>query len=141
MRPSALFPAPSSVGPREWGEEIELVTAPGKYGMKLIKMREGTRGGVQFHRLKDEAGYMLEGKLEIVYDDGDGRLVNRVVGPGDCFHFPTGAVHGAIALTDVTYIECGTHHFNDRVHVEADYGLAEEFGGLPTTELSEIVLR
>jgi quercetin dioxygenase-like cupin family protein len=139
--PVARFPAPESVGPREWGVEDLLVLAPNKYSLKRICMNEGARGGVQKHRLKDEAGYMLKGELKIIYDDGSGTLVDRVVGPGECFHFPNGSVHGAVALSDVEYVEVSTPHFNDRVHMEAVYGLAEEYGGLPSTEVSEIETR
>ena len=66
---------------------------------------------------------------------------DRVVRPGDSFHFPAGAVHQSIALTPCAYIEASTPHFNDRVHVEGAYGINEEAGGLPSTHISEIELR
>jgi len=137
----AQFPRPEPVGPRQWGEEVLLVHAPEKYTMKLIVMKQGKKGGLQYHRLKDECGVMLKGAMKITYDDGLGNLVDRVVRRGDTFHFPPGAVHQAEALTACSYIECSTPHFNDRVHVENEYGIEEEAGGLPSTELSEIELR
>lgn len=139
--PSAKFPKPESVGEREWGTEDLLVLAPHKYSMKLIRMKAGAKGGLQYHRLKDEAGWMLYGEMEILYDDGSGQLVTRVVKGGDAFHFPTGAVHQALALTPCAYIECSTPHFNDRVHVEMRYGIEKEAGGLPSTHISEIEVR
>ena len=138
---AARFPAPESVGPREWGTETLLLLAPKKYTLKLITMKRGAKGGLQYHRLKDEGGVMTKGTMLIRYDDGSGRLVERKVRAGEVFHFPAGCVHQAEAITACSYIEVSTPHFNDRVHVERQYGIEEEAGGLPTTEESEIEVR
>jgi hypothetical protein len=50
-------------------------------------------------------------------------------------------VHQAEAMTDCAYYEVSTPHFNDRVHVEHEYGIEEEAGGLPSTELYEVEMR
>jgi mannose-6-phosphate isomerase-like protein (cupin superfamily) len=139
--PTAKFPLPVSVGEREWGTEDILVHSPRNWTLKLIRMKEGARGGLQYHRQKDEGGWMVYGSMQVRYDDGTGRLVDRVVRPGDAFHFPAGAVHQSIALTPCAYVEASTPHFNDRVHVEGAYGIEEEAGGLPTTHISEIEVR
>lgn len=138
--PVPLFPQPESVGPRDWGEEILLVLSNGKYTMKKLSIKAGKKGGLQFHRLKDEASYIISGRMIIRYDDGNGNLKERQVGPGDWFHFPSGCIHQEEALTDVERIEVSTPHFNDRVRVESKYGLASE-DGLPTTQESEILIR
>jgi mannose-6-phosphate isomerase-like protein (cupin superfamily) len=139
VRPSARFPVPESVGPREWGTELLLLIAPQKYTLKMITMKRGAKGGLQYHRLKDEGGVMTKGAMLIRYDDGTGTLVERMVRAGDVFHFPAGCVHQAEAFTTCSYIEVSTPHFNDRVHVEHEYGIEGESGGLPSTELKEIV--
>jgi quercetin dioxygenase-like cupin family protein len=138
---SCAFPEPQDVGPRQWGKEVLLLLAPEKYTLKRIEMNKGAKGGLQYHHLKDEGGVMLCGRMLIRHDNGDGTLLNRIVSAGDVFHFPPGAVHQAEALTDCSYIEVSTPHFNDRVHVEKAYGIAEEAGGLPTTTLEEVELR
>jgi quercetin dioxygenase-like cupin family protein len=135
------FPSPKEVGPRDWGTEMLLLHAPEKYTMKMITMEKGRMGGLQYHRLKDEGGLMISGSMEVRYDDGKGELISRVVGRGDTFHFPAGAVHQSIAHTDCCYIEVSTPHFNDRVHVENLYGIEEEAGGLPSTEPWEVEVR
>lgn len=144
-RRCAEFPSPESVGPREWGEEILLLEAPGLYTMKMITMAKDAKGGLQYHRIKDEGGLMISGKMEIVYEvqkaDGEYLKVSRVVNRGDSFHFPAGSVHQAIALTDCCYIEVSNPVFNDRVHVEEFYGIEGEAGGLPSTKPWEIELR
>jgi mannose-6-phosphate isomerase-like protein (cupin superfamily) len=139
--PTAKFPEPVSVGEREWGTEDILVHSPRNWTLKLIRMKEGAKGGLQYHRQKDEGGTMVYGTMRVIYDDGTGRLCERDVNPGDSFHFPAGAVHQSIALTDCAYFEVSTPHFNDRVHVEGAYGIEEEAGGLPTTHISEIEVR
>jgi mannose-6-phosphate isomerase-like protein (cupin superfamily) len=139
--PTAQFPKPQSVGYREWGTEEILVHSPRNWTLKLIRMKEGAEGGLQYHRQKDEGGWMVYGLMKVIYDDGTGRLVDRLLHPGDAFHFPTGAVHKSVAITACAYVEASTPHFNDRVHVEGAYGIAEEAGGLPSTDVSEIEVR
>jgi mannose-6-phosphate isomerase len=137
MASVALFPSPEDVGPREWGKETLLVLAPGKYTLKKIEMKKGAKGGLQYHRLKDEAGYMLMGAMRVTYSVGH-NLASHICRAGDCFHFPAGSVHQAEAITDCTYVEASTPHFNDRVHVERDFGIEDEAGGLPSTRLEDI---
>src|SRR4029079_5630659 len=102
-------------------------------------MKAGSAGGLQYHHMKDEGGYMVEGELLVRFDDGTGCLSSRVCRRGDSFRFPVGAVHQGIALTDCTYIEVSTPYYNDRVHVEKEYGIEEEAGGLPSTKKEEVV--
>src|SRR5689334_1734327 len=106
VRLTAEFPEPSEVGPREWGKEILLCLAPGKYSMKRIEMRKGAEGGLQKHHLKDEAGVVLYGSADVIYADANNDLVHRTIDFGDCFRFPAGCVHKIRALTDFCYIEC-----------------------------------
>lgn len=136
-RPVASFPEAQSVGERLWGEEILLVLSKGNYTLKKLIIKAGKKGGLQYHRLKDEASYIISGKMILRYENEFGQLVEKIVGPGDWFHFPAGCVHQEEAITDVERIEVSTPHFNDRVRVEAEFGIqAEE--GLPTTNLNEI---
>lgn len=137
-RPSAQFPEAESVGEREWGEETLLVLSPGKYTMKRLFVRAGKKGGLQYHRKKDEASYIVSGEMILRYEDESGVLTEKKVGPGDWFHFPAGCIHQEIAITDVLRIEVSTPHFNDRVRVESMFG-EQIVDGLPTTSESEII--
>ena len=139
-RPIAQFPKAESVGPREWGEEILLVLASGKYSMKKLEIKAGKYGGLQYHRQKDEASFIVSGRMLLRYENEEGNLVDKEVGPGDWFHFPNGCIHQEIAVTDVVRIEVSTPHFNDRVRVEDMFGITD-FSGLPSTEESEIEIR
>ena len=139
-RLSDIFPPASSVGPRPWGEETLLVLASGKYTLKKLYIKAGSRGGLQYHRQKDEAGFLVSGKLLVTFENEDGILSQSLLSAGDHFHFRTGVVHQEEALEDCILIEASTPHFNDRVRVEELYGLPVE-GGLPTTDENDIDLK
>lgn len=131
------FPAPVSVGERPWGTEDLLVLVSKKFMLKRLVIKAGSKGGLQYHRRKDECGILISGNMVIRFDNGEGGLTERNMSSGDVFHFPPGVVHQEEALTDCVIIEASTPHFNDRVRSEKEYGLLDE-GGLPTTLSSEI---
>jgi mannose-6-phosphate isomerase len=131
---------PESVGPRDWGSEELLIVSPGKYSLKRLILKAGSKGGLQYHREKDEAGYLVRGELIIRFMDENKRLRERVFYAGDSFRFPAMCIHQEEAITDCEIIEVSTPHFNDRVRVEQLFGLQEE-GGLPTTNHSDIETR
>jgi mannose-6-phosphate isomerase len=108
--------------------------------MKKLSIKAGKKGGLQYHRLKDEASYIISGQMILRYDDGTGNLLEKKVGPGDWFHFPAGCIHQEEAITNVERIEVSTPHFNDRVRVEHNYGIDVK-DGLPTTGESEILFK
>ena len=132
------FPQAVSVGERVWGTEDLLALVSGKYTLKRIYLKARHKGGLQFHRLKNECGVVISGEMIVRHDDGNGMLTERILTTGDIFHFEPGVIHQTEAITDTVYIEASTPHFNDRVHAEALYGLPTEDGGLPSTTKSEI---
>ena len=134
--PSVSFPQPRDLGPRTWGSETLIAFLPGHFTGKVIRMKKGQKGGLQYHRLKHEFGYLISGVLLVRYEQG-ALLVEHVMMAGDDVAIPPGAIHQEEALTDCVIIEVSTPHFNDRVRVEDKYGLSTE-GGLPTTQLEEI---
>ena len=121
---------------RPWGEEQVLVVSEGSYSVKLLRMRAGTKGGLQYHRKKDEVGYILEGRLLIRYILNE-ELEEREVRAGDWVRFPVGCVHQEEAIEETVILEVSTPYLNDRVRVDAVYGLEEE--GLTTTHIKDII--
>ena len=116
---------------RDWGEEVFIAETPSYLG-KLLKMKAGTKGGLQFHTEKDETFYLLSGQAVVRSDDGTGELIVARMWPGESYHIPPGAPHQVEAVTDCLFFEASTPHYDDRVRVEQDYGLPAD-GGLPTT--------
>lgn len=135
-----IFPSPKSLGKRQWGSEILLVLIPKILTLKLLKIKKGKQGGLQYHHKKNECGYILSGRLIVRFDKGHGKLNKKILKAGDVFHFPPGSVHQEEALTECQIIEASTPHFNDRVRVEKKYGLPAE-DGLPSTQKSKIILK
>jgi len=132
-----IFPKEKLVGRRNWGKEKLLVLIPRVLSLKLLIMKKGKRGGLQYHHKKNECGYLLSGKLKIKYDNGTGRLREKVIKKGQSFHFAPGLVHQEIALTDCKIIEASSPHFNDRVRVEHRYGLVDK-KGLSSTKKKDV---
>ena len=135
-----IFPKEKRVGKRIWGEERLLTLIPKILSLKKLKIKKGKKGGLQYHRKKNECGSLISGKLILRYDNGKGRLIKKILKPGAIYHFPPGSVHQTEALTDCVIIEASTPHFNDRVRVESKYNLKTD-GGLPTTKRSEIKIK
>lgn len=131
------FPQIIDLGPRPWGTEELLFIADGKFMMKKLTIKKGSKGGFQFHRVKDEGGILISGLLLVRFDDGSGGIAEKTISPGESFHFPPGVPHQEEALEDCIIIEGSTVVFNDRVRVEKEYGLGEPIG-LPTTQIHEI---
>ena len=132
------FPKSLNMGKRTWGKEELLVLIPKVLSLKILKIKKGKKGGLQYHHFKNECGYILSGKLLVRYDDGKGVLKQKIITKGNCFHFPPGSVHQEEAITECLIIEASTPHFNDRVRVEKKYGMKVE-KGLPSTLKKEVV--
>ena len=134
------FPKKKNLGKRTWGKEIILSVIPKILSLKLLVLKKGKKGGLQFHHKKNECGYVLSGRLLIRYDKGNGKLSKKILKKGDVFHFPPGAVHQEEAVTECKIIEASTPHFNDRVRVEKLYKLPPG-DGLPTTLRKNVTLK
>jgi mannose-6-phosphate isomerase-like protein (cupin superfamily) len=119
------------VGPREWGSEVLIALTP-QYMGKVLYMKAGTAGGLQYHREKVETFYLHSGEAIVTTDRGDGILTAIRMVPGEAYHIPAGAVHKVTAVTACVFFEVSTPVFDDRVRCEETYGLKAD-GGLPTT--------
>lgn len=116
---------------RNWGAEVFVAETPHYLG-KILRMRAGTKGGLQLHTEKDETFHLVSGSALVRSDDGTGVLMAVEMAPGESYHIPPGAAHQVEAITDCVFFEASTAHYDDRVRLEAEYGLPES-GGLPTT--------
>ena len=137
---SVVFPVAQTVGERPWGTEDLLALVSKQFSVKRLKIKAGNKGGLQYHRFKDEVAIMISGQMLIRYDLGDKILQEKIVKAGEVVHFPPGLVHQEEAITDCEIIEASTPHFNDRVRVEENYGFGSP-KGLPTTLENEIEIR
>ncbi|MFM8836250.1 MAG: cupin domain-containing protein, partial [Actinomycetota bacterium] len=74
MTEDEIFPKAEDIGFRTWGVETLLALVPGKFSFKRLEMKAGTKGGLQYHQLKNEVQILISGKLLIRYDSGTGSL-------------------------------------------------------------------
>lgn len=116
---------------RDWGNE-RIVIATDKYLGKILEMKAGTKGGMQYHVAKDEAFHLVSGRAIVRSDDGEGRLQEVIMEPGQTFHVPPGAPHQVEAIEDSVFFEASTAHYDDRVRCDEQYGLTND-GGLQTS--------
>lgn len=103
---------PRELGPKPWGTELLIAHTPAYIG-KVLQMRAGSRGAYQYHQEKDETFFLFAGDALVKTESG---VVD--MHPGMSFHVPPGTRHQVIAVTDCTFFECSTPHFDDRVKVE-----------------------
>jgi mannose-6-phosphate isomerase len=121
---------PFSVEPKRvekpWGYEL-IWALTDRYCGKLLHVRAGEQLSLQFHRVKDEAWLVVEGKAEIeLAPAGDAMPASEVIGPGAAFHFEPGTVHRLRALEDTTIYEVSTPEIDDVVRLEDRYGRVGE---------------
>ena len=129
-RPKIALLTPKDLGHRTWGNEILIAQADAYIG-KVLLMKAGKAGNLQYHVEKDETFFLWAGEARVDHDV-DGVLVSTEMFEGQAYHIPPGAPHRVTAITDCVFFEVSTPHFDDRVRCEADYG-EQESDGLPTT--------
>ncbi len=132
------FFTPESEGPEHW-KNILVAHVPSLFTGKVLVRSAGHRGGLQYHRVKNEAQYLFSGTMLVEYDTGDGVLSQKTIQAGEAWHIPPGAVHRETALTDSVIFEVSNPVFNDRVRVEETYGIEPDPNPAPTTSFDDIV--
>jgi mannose-6-phosphate isomerase-like protein (cupin superfamily) len=73
---------------KPWGYEL-IWAVTDSYAGKILFVKAGESLSLQFHNVKDEAWYILEGRAKLELSaPGERMLNNEVIGPGAAFHFP-----------------------------------------------------
>ncbi len=109
---------------KPWGSEL-IWAHTDDYAGKILFVRAGQSLSLQFHKVKDESWYVLEGRAKLELGRaGEGLLEEGVIGAGDAFRFPPGTVHRVSALEDTHILEVSTAQLDDVVRLEDLYGRA-----------------
>ena len=110
---------------KPWGYEL-IWARSDAYAGKILFVRAGEALSLQFHNVKDEAWYVLEGRAELELGGPGERILNReVIGPGAAFRLPPGTVHRLIAVADTKIVEVSTAELDDVVRLEDRYGRSD----------------
>jgi quercetin dioxygenase-like cupin family protein len=107
---------------KPWGFEV-IWAETDFYVGKLLHIKAGHKLSKQFHKVKEETVYVLEGTL---YNyEADGSITK--VSSGNSFHINVGQIHRFGANeSNVELIEVSTPYLDDVVRLEDDYGRSNE---------------
>ena len=107
---------------KPWGHE-EIWANTEKYVGKMLFIKEGSKLSRQYHEVKDETIYVLEGVLLLEIGSGD-NIISTSMKQGDTQRISPGLIHRFCAEcgTDVKLIEVSTPELDDVVRIEDDYG-------------------
>ena len=106
---------------KPWGHELIWVHTD-RYVGKILVIETGRRLSLQRHIVKDEAIYVLSGRLRLFLEDELGELRTEEMGPGDHRHVPVGRTHRYEAIERCELMEVSTPELDDVVRIEDDYG-------------------
>ena len=106
---------------KPWGGE-EIFAHNDRYVGKILHIKEGHRLSKQYHKVKDETIYVIQGKLQLEIDDGKNKKI-MILRQGDAFHIMSGTIHRFCAYCnqDVRLFEVSTPELDDIVRLEDDY--------------------
>ena len=107
---------------KPWGSEL-IWALTDSYVGKILVVKAGESLSLQFHNVKDESWYVLEGRAKLQLGTaGQGMLEEGVIAAGSAFRLPPGTVHRISALEDTRILEVSTPHLDDVVRLEDSYG-------------------
>jgi mannose-6-phosphate isomerase len=108
--------------PKPWGHEL-IFAHTDRYVGKILHIDEGESLSLQYHEMKDETLYVVEGELKLTIEhDGDRREL--MLRKGEAFHIPPRMIHRMEALADTDVAEVSTTELDDVVRLEDRYGRA-----------------
>jgi mannose-6-phosphate isomerase len=120
-----LSALPGAFEPRRvekpWGAEL-IWALTDRYCGKVITIETGCRLSLQYHEQKDEAIFVLRGRLLLHIEDDAGTMTSRELGAGEAAHVAVGRRHRYEAIERVELVEVSTPEISDVVRVEDDFG-------------------
>ncbi len=86
-------------------------------------MKAGESLSLQYHEVKDESWYVLEGRAKLELGPaGEGTLDELEITAGQAFRFRPGTVHRVTGIDDTRILEVSTAHLDDVVRLADNYG-------------------
>lgn len=106
---------------KPWGYEIWWAWTE-QYVGKILHVNAGHKLSVQYHEIKDETSYVLNGKVYLHKGTTLDNLVATEMGPGESWRNRPGEVHTIEAIEDADVLEVSTPHLEDVVRLQDGYG-------------------
>ena len=105
---------------KPWGYEL-IFAKTGRYVGKILHINRGESLSLQYHEMKEETLYVVEGELRLTIEhDGDRR--DLILRKGEAFHIPPRLIHRMEAIADTDVAEVSTPEIHDVVRLEDRYG-------------------
>jgi mannose-6-phosphate isomerase len=106
--------------PKPWGYEL-IWAQTDRYVGKILHINQGESLSLQYHEMKEETLYVVDGELTLTIEsDGDRREVP--LRKGEAFHIPPRLIHRMFAVVDTDVAEVSTPELQDVVRLEDRYG-------------------
>jgi quercetin dioxygenase-like cupin family protein len=106
--------------PKPWGYEL-IFAHTDRYVGKILHIDKGQSLSLQFHEMKEETLYVVEGELTLTIEhEGDRRVLP--LRKGEAFHIPPRLIHRMEAVEDTDVAEVSTTELDDVVRLEDRYG-------------------
>lgn len=108
---------------KPWGYEL-IFAHTQRYVGKILHVDPGQALSLQYHEVKDETLFLMEGEIELVVEE-EGTLVSRTLRGGDSYHITPGTRHRMVAGENgCDIVEVSTPELEDVVRLEDRYGRA-----------------
>jgi mannose-6-phosphate isomerase-like protein (cupin superfamily) len=106
--------------PKPWGYEL-IFAHTERYVGKILHINKGETLSLQYHEMKEETLYVVDGELRLTIEhDGDRREL--MLRKGEAFHIPPRLIHRMEAVVDTDVAEVSTTELDDVVRLEDRYG-------------------
>lgn len=108
---------------KPWGHE-EIWAETDKYVGKVLSILPGHRLSLQYHEVKEETVFVLEGRLIIWHSENEQDF--SILNEGESFHVKPGTIHRFGAPTNwsgpyTKLLEVSTPELDDVVRIADDY--------------------
>jgi len=105
---------------KPWGYEL-IWAHTDRYVGKILHISKGESLSYQYHQVKDETVYLLNGRMDLEIGDDKSRQTHRMK-PGDCYRITPGTRHRMTAVEECDVLESSTPELDDVVRLEDRYG-------------------
>lgn len=106
--------------PKPWGYEL-IFARTDRYVGKILHINQGQTLSLQYHEIKEETIFVVNGELRLTVEfDGDRRVIP--LRKGEAFHIPPRLIHRMEAVVDTDVAEVSTPELDDVIRLEDRYG-------------------
>ena len=124
----AAWKGKSAMEVKPWGTETKWSALRSVSG-KMLNIKEGHRTSLKYNKRKDEAFYVMNGKVKFYYADEewlhykDAKMKSTILQTGESMNVQSMCVYRIHALEESLIIEIGDfQNGSDFVRIEDDYG-------------------